>query len=60
MNAKQVVDRYRKEVIQMSTKKHDINVQYLYDTPLSLRVTGRALAESEYYLSALISKLQAL
>ena len=26
-----VMDRYRKEVIQVSTRKHDINVQYLYD-----------------------------
>ena len=32
MNALQVMDRYWKEVIQVSTQKHDINVQYLYDT----------------------------
>ena len=32
MNALQVLDRYWKEVIQVSTKKNDINVQYLYDT----------------------------
>ena len=32
MNAFQVMDRYRKEVIQVSTRKPDINVQYLYDT----------------------------
>ena len=31
MNAMQVMDRYWKEVIQVSTQKHDINVQYLYD-----------------------------
>ena len=31
MNALQVMDRYGKEVIQVSTRKHDINVQYLYD-----------------------------
>ena len=31
MNVLQVKDRYRKEVIQVSTWKHDINVQYLYD-----------------------------
>ena len=27
-----VMDRYRKEVMQVSTRKHDINVQYLYDS----------------------------
>ena len=31
MNALQVMDRYRKEVIQVSTWKNDIKVQYLYD-----------------------------
>ena len=25
------MDRYRKEVLQVSTRKHGINVQYLYD-----------------------------
>ena len=25
------MDRYRKEVLQLSTRKHGINVQYLYD-----------------------------
>ena len=29
MNALQVMDRSRKEVIQVSSRKHDINVQYL-------------------------------
>ena len=32
MNALQVMDRYRKEVIQVSTRKNEIKVQYLYDT----------------------------
>ena len=32
MNELQVMDRYRKEVIQVSKLKHDINVQYLYDS----------------------------
>ena len=31
MNALQVMDRYQKEVIQVSIRKHDINVQYPYD-----------------------------
>ena len=31
MNALQVMDRYQKEVIQMSTEKDDKKVQYLYD-----------------------------
>ena len=31
MNALLVMDRYRKEVIQVSTWKNDINVHYLYD-----------------------------
>ena len=31
MNALQVMDRYRKEVIQVSTVKNDVKVQYLYD-----------------------------
>ena len=31
MNALQVMDRYRKEVIQVSTLKNDVKVQYLYD-----------------------------
>ena len=31
MNALQVMDRYRKEVTQVSTKKNDIKIQYLYD-----------------------------
>ena len=26
------MDRYRKEVLQVSTRKHGINVQYLYDS----------------------------
>ena len=32
MNAFQVMDRYRKEVIQVSTLKNGIKVQYLNDT----------------------------
>ena len=31
MNALQGMNRYRKEVIPVSTWKHDIKVQYLYD-----------------------------
>ena len=31
MNALQELDRYRKEVIQVSTQKNDIKAQYLYD-----------------------------
>ena len=37
------MDRYRKEVLQLSTRKHGINVQYLYDNNIEglccLRVT---------------------
>ena len=32
------MDRYRKEVIQVSTRKHGINVQYLYNKP-TLRIS---------------------
>ena len=32
MNALQVMERYRKEVVQVSTQNNDIKVQYLYDT----------------------------
>ena len=32
MKALHWMDRYRKEVLQLSTRKHGINVQYLYDT----------------------------
>ena len=32
MKALHRMDRYRKEVLQLSTRKHGINVQYLYDT----------------------------
>ena len=31
MNTLQVMDRYCKEELQVSTWKHDINNQYLYD-----------------------------
>ena len=31
MSALQVMDRYREEAIQVSTRKNDIKVQYLYD-----------------------------
>ena len=31
MKALHRMDRYRKEVLQLSTWKHGINVQYLYD-----------------------------
>ena len=31
MKALHWMDRYRKEVLQLSTRKHGINVQYLYD-----------------------------
>ena len=31
MKALHRMDRYRKEVLQLSTRKHGINVQYLYD-----------------------------
>ena len=34
MNALQLMDRYRKELMQVSTQKHDIKVQYLYDSIL--------------------------
>ena len=29
------MDRYQKEVLQVSTRKHGINVQYLYDRALA-------------------------
>ena len=42
MNALQLKDRDRKEVIQVSTRKNDIKVQYLYDTTIEqLRLTRR-------------------
>ena len=31
MSALQVLDKFWKEVIQVSTRKHDVNVQYLYN-----------------------------
>ena len=34
MNALQGMDRYRKEVIQVSTQKNVIKVQYLYNRKL--------------------------
>ena len=36
MNALKVMDRYWKVVIQVSTRKHDIKVQYLYDNVRAL------------------------
>ena len=36
MNALQVMDRYWQEVIQVSTSKNDIKVQYLYDSMTKL------------------------
>ena len=39
MNALQVMDRYWKEVKQVSTRKNDIKVQYLYDTSFLLILT---------------------
>ena len=37
------MDRYQKEVLQVSTRKHGINVQYLYDKTLAADVrTGIA------------------
>ena len=42
MNALQLKDRHMKEVIQVSTRKNDIKVQYLYDTKIEeLRLTRR-------------------
>ena len=41
MNALKVIDRYGKEVIQVSTPKQDINVQYLYDKDNSERSIGK-------------------
>ena len=35
MKALHWMDRYRKEVLQLSTRKHGINVQYLYDKVLT-------------------------
>ena len=32
MNALQGLERYQKEVIQVSTQKNDLKVQYLYDS----------------------------
>ena len=48
MNALQVMDRYRKEAIQVSTRKHAINVQYLYDTLIEGLQNRPALASSEF------------
>ena len=31
MNTLQVMDRYRKELVQVNTWNNDIKVQYLYD-----------------------------
>ena len=40
MNALQGMDRYLKEVIQVSTWKNDINVQNLYDMLMTLPIPG--------------------
>ena len=42
MNALQVMDRYWKEVIQVSTQKNDIKVQYLYN-----KLTGDRLVNDK-------------
>ena len=41
MNALQVMDRYREEVIQVSTQKNDKKVQYLYDILMSFGVNHK-------------------
>ena len=43
MKALHRMDRYRKEVLQLSTWKHGINVQYLYDSILknSLKILNK-------------------
>ena len=38
MKALHRMDRYRKEVLQLSTRKHGINVQYLYDMGLQFAI----------------------
>ena len=36
--SREVVNTYRKEVMQVRTRKHDINDQYLYDNILKIRL----------------------
>ena len=38
MKALHRMDRYRKEVLQLSTRKHGINVQYLYDMYVQVQI----------------------
>ena len=46
MKALHRMDRYRKEVLQLSTRKHGINVQYLYDR---LKMVAFLTASADFY-----------
>ena len=55
MNALQVIDRYRKEVIRVSTWKHDIKVHCLHNTIfankwMDVKLTGRTESEKKNIL----------
>ena len=46
MNTLRVMDRYQKEVIQVSTKKNDLKVQYLYDNTYYMSRKGPEILTS--------------
>ena len=47
MNASQVMDRYQREVIQVSTEKDDKNVQCLYDKEIHYYYTKSILVRQD-------------
>ena len=54
------MDRYRKEVLQVSTRKHVINVQYLYDTycrlELLTKINASTLSDSNPSFCEMVSR----
>ena len=56
MKALHRMDRYRKEVLQLSTWKHGINVQYLYDTSFTIfqLFYGQGVVRVLYFWGGLI------
>ena len=61
MNGLYVMDRYRKEVIQVSTKKNEKKVQYFYDTtltPLNIRKCQNNQITQVMIFIFLLSKLK--
>ena len=51
MNALLVMDRYQKKVIQVSTYKNDVKVQYLYNNLM-------VMPELDYHSNLYINKFQ--